>query len=174
VTSTRNPRVDQIDRVPCLAQWASMTRSFTLAQAAAAAAPTPCTELVARHTLTGDSQPRNGVPTVAEYLRDHFGLVVTGSASGYAVTEQAVGAVGKALQQLKRDMHAQLIAAMAEFAINARLPDGLSRNVWMDDVSKLAAYIPTSGWDARLTQYNLGGRNPGLDIPITSGAGAVS
>lgn len=172
MTSTRNPRVNQIDRVPCLAQWASMTRSFTLAQAAAAPAPTPCTELVARYTLTGDSQPRNGVPTVAEYLRDHFGLTLTGNASSYAVTEYATGAVG--LLQLKRDMHALLIAAMAEFAIGAELPHGLSRDVWMDDVRKLAAYIPTSGWDARLTQYNLGGRNPGLDILITSGTGADS
>jgi hypothetical protein len=146
--------------------------SFTLAQAAAAAAPTPCTELVARYTLTGDSQRPNGAPTVADYLRDHFGLMLTANASDYAVTEYAGTAVGKALHQLKRDMHAQLIAAMAEFAINAELPDGLSRDVWMDDVSKLAAYIPTSGWDARLTQHNLGGRNPGLDIPITTGAGA--
>ena len=113
-------------------------------------------------------------PTVAGYLRDHFGLMLTGNASGYAVTQYAAGAVGKVLHQLKRDMHAQLIAAMAEFAINAQLPDGLPRDVWMDDVSKLAAYIPTSGWDARLTQYNLGGRNPGLDIPITSGTAAGS
>ena len=74
------------------------------------------------------------------------------------------------LTALKRDLHARLIEAIADFATTCELPADLTRADVLDDISKVCAYIPTSGWDARLTQHSLGGRNPNKDIPITSGA----
>ena len=72
------------------------------------------------------------------------------------------------LTALKRDLHARLIEAIADFATTCELPADLTRADVLDDISKVCAYIPTSGWDARLTQHSLGGRNPNKDIPITT------
>lgn len=62
---------------------------------------------------------------------------------------------------------------MADWATTVALPDGLTSADVLADVSRLATYIPTSGWDARLTQQSIGGRNKGLSIPITSGVPAT-